>query len=122
MCSVDLAKSLIQSHAVDAAGRRGGARVFKRDQFFSWCEQLPKGCIVAIEACSSIHHWARRLQDLGLDARFIAAHFVTPYRVEGKSGKNGATDAAAICEARPSCKAARRRSYRWQRPALQRLS
>ncbi len=41
---------------------------------------------------------------MGLDARLIAANFVTPYRMEGKGGKNDATDAAAICEAasRPS--------------------
>ena len=57
-----------------------------------------------MEACSSAHHWARKLRALGLDARLIAAHFVSPYRMEGKSGKNDATDAAAICEAasRPS--------------------
>ena len=57
-----------------------------------------------MEACSSAHHWARKLRALGLDARLIAAHFVTPYRMEGKSGKNDITDAAAICEAasRPS--------------------
>jgi transposase len=41
---------------------------------------------------------------MGLDARLIAANFVSPYRMEGKSGKNDMTDAAAICEAasRPS--------------------
>lgn len=41
---------------------------------------------------------------MGLDVRLIAAHFVSPYRMEGRSGKNDATDAAAICEAasRPS--------------------
>jgi transposase len=101
---VDLAKNLIQVHAVDAAGKRVVTKALKRDQFFAWCEQLPKGCVVAMEACSSAHHWARRLQALGLDARLIAANFVTPYRMEGKSGKNDATDAAAICEAasRPS--------------------
>lgn len=101
---VDLAKNLIQVHAVDAAGRKVVARSFKRDQFFAWCEQLPAGCLVAMEACSSAHHWARRLRAKGLDARLIAANFVTPYRMEGKSGKNDATDAAAICEAasRPS--------------------
>jgi transposase len=101
---VDLAKNLIQVHAVDAAGRRLVARAFKRDAFFAWCEQLPKGCVVAMEACSSAHHWGRQLRAKGLDARLIAAHFVTPYRMEGKSGKNDATDAAAICEAasRPS--------------------
>ena len=101
---VDLAKNLIQVHAVDAAGRRIVSRALKRDQFVAWCEQLPKGCLVAMEACSSGHHWARRLRAAGLDARLIAAHFVTPYRMEGRNGKNDATDAAAVCEAasRPS--------------------
>lgn len=101
---VDLAKQVIQVHAVDAQGRRVVARAFKREQFVAWCVQLPAGCVVAMEACSSAHHWARKLRALGLDARLIAANFVSPYRMEGKSGKNDATDAAAICEAasRPS--------------------
>ena len=59
-------------HAVDASGRRVVARAFKRDQFFAWCVQLPAGCMVAMEACSSAHHWARKLRALGLDARLIA--------------------------------------------------
>jgi transposase len=52
-----------------------------------------------MEASSSAHHWARKLVTLGLDARIIAAQLVTPYRLQGKSGKNDANDAAAICEA-----------------------
>ena len=52
-----------------------------------------------MESCSGAHHWARKLVALGLDARIIAAHLVTPYRSQGKSGKNDANDAAAICEA-----------------------
>jgi len=101
---VDLAKRVIQVHAVDAAGRRVVSRALKREQFMAWCAQLPAGCLVAMEACSSAHHWARKLRSLGLDARLIAANFVSPYRMEGKSGKNDMTDAAAICEAasRPS--------------------
>jgi transposase len=88
----------------DASGRCVVARALKRDQFFAWCAQLPAGCLVAMEACSSGHYWARKLRELGLNARLIAAHFVTPYRMEGRNGKNDATDAAAICEAasRPS--------------------
>lgn len=96
---VDLAKSVIQVHAVDGAGRRCAARSFKRDAFLAWCQQLPAGCLVAMEACSGAHHFARRLRAMGLDARLIAANFVTPYRMEGKSGKNDMTDAAAVCEA-----------------------
>jgi transposase len=101
---VDLAKQVIQVHAVDASGQRVAARAIKREQFFGWCTQLPTGCVVAMEACSSAHHWARKLRAQGLEPRLIAAHFVTPYRMEGKGGKNDATDAAAICEAasRPS--------------------
>lgn len=95
---VDLAKQVIQVHAVDAAGRRVVSRALKRDQFLAWCATLPQGCMVAMEACASAHHWGRKLRALGLDARLIAANFVSPYRMEGKSGKNDMTDAAAICE------------------------
>ena len=90
---VDLAKRVIQVHAVDGAGQRVVSRALKRDQFMAWCVQLPAGCLVAMEACSSAHHWARKLRLLGLDARLIAANFVSPYRMEGKSGKNDMTDA-----------------------------
>ena len=96
---VDLAKNVIQVHAVDGAGRRVVARAIKRDQFLAWCAQLPPGCVVAMEACSGAHAWARRLTAMGLNARLIAASFVSPYRMEGKSGKNDMTDAAAVCEA-----------------------
>jgi transposase len=96
---VDLAKNVIQVHAVDGAGRRVLSKAIKREQFVAWCAQLPKGCVVAMEACSGAHAWGRRLVQLGLDARLIAASFVGPYRMEGKSGKNDMTDAAAVCEA-----------------------
>jgi transposase len=96
---VDLAKQVIQVHAVDRTGRCVTARAIKRGQFLAWCTQLPPSCFLAMEACAGAHHWARKLRALGLDARLIAAHFVTPYRMEGKSGKNDMTDAAAICEA-----------------------
>ena len=42
--------------------------------------QLPAGCLVAMEASSSAHHWARKLVALGLDAGIIAAHLVALYR------------------------------------------
>ena len=96
---VDLAKNEIQVHAVDRAGRRVVSRAIKREQFLAWCAQLPAGCVVAMEACSGAHHWGRLLRAMGLDARLIAANFVSPYRMEGRSGKNDMTDAAAICEA-----------------------
>jgi transposase len=96
---VDLAKRIIQVHAVDTSGQCVTNRALSREKFMHWCAQLPPGCIVAMEASSSAHHWARRLRAMGLDARIIAAHLVTPYRLQGKYGKNDANDAAAICEA-----------------------
>lgn len=96
---VDLAKRVIQVHAVDAAGRVVTARVLPRDKFIAWCVQMPPGCVVAMEACGGSHHWARRLRTMGLEPRLIAGHFVTPYRMQGRRGKNDANDAAAVCEA-----------------------
>lgn len=96
---VDLAKRVIQVHAVDKTGRLLTSRALRREQFIDWCVHLPAGCLVAMEASSSAHHWARKLVGLGLDARIMAAHRVTPYRTQGRSGKNDANDAAAVCEA-----------------------
>ena len=62
---VDLAKRIIQVHAVDAGGRVVTAKSMSRERFEGWCAQLPVGCIVAMEACSSAHHWGRRLAALG---------------------------------------------------------
>jgi transposase len=96
---VDLAKRVIQVHAVDSVGRVLTSRALTRDKFIAWCAQLPPGCIVAMETSSSAHHWSRKLIAMGLDARIIAAQLVSPYRKQGASGKNDANDAAAICEA-----------------------
>ncbi len=53
-------------------------------------------CVVAMEACSGAHHWARELARQVHTVRIIAAEFVRPFR---KSGKNDANDAEAICTA-----------------------
>ena len=96
---VDLAKNVIQVHAVDAAGKVVTSRLLKREKFLLWCAELPAGCLVAMEACGGAHHWCRKLRERGLDARMMAAALVAPYRIQGKSGKNDANDAAAVCEA-----------------------
>ena len=96
---VDLAKNVIQVHAVDENSKVVSTRALKREKFMPWCAQLLAGCLIAMEACSGAHHWCRKLQALGFDARMIPAHFVAPYRIQGNSGKNDANDAAAVCEA-----------------------
>ena len=66
---VDLAKAVIQVHAVNAGGKLVTNRQLSRDKFLSWCGQLPAGCTVAMEACGGAHHWARKLIALGLNAK-----------------------------------------------------
>ena len=101
---VDLAKRVIQVHAVDASERVVCRRALPRTKFIAWCSRLPAGCVVAMEISSGAHHWARRLAALGLVPKLMSAQLVKPYRSEGSTGKNDANDAAAICEAasRPS--------------------
>ena len=96
---VDLAKLVIQVHGVDLEGAVVCRRAIARRGFLDWCARLPCGCLVVMEACTGAHHWARRLISLGLRVRLISPHLVEPYRRQGKTGKNDANDAAAVCEA-----------------------
>lgn len=52
--------------------------------------------IVAMEACSSAHHWARCFRDMGIEVRLISPQFVAPFV---KTNKNDRNDAQAIVEA-----------------------
>ena len=96
---VDLGQSRVQVHAVDLADRVVVARQLHRADFLEWCTRLPADCMVAMEAGSASHYWGRTLSLAGLDARLIAASFVAPYRLAGKTGKSDSNDAEAICEA-----------------------
>ena len=53
-------------------------------------------CMVAMEACTSAHHWARAIGELGHNVRLIAPAYVKPFV---KRQKNDAADAEAIAEA-----------------------
>ena len=54
---VDIAKNVLQVHAVDAQGKVVTNRAIQRSKFLAWCAQLPAGCLVAMEACGGAHHW-----------------------------------------------------------------
>jgi transposase len=92
---LDLAKSVFQVHAVDAAGRVVLRRQIKRAQLLAFFAGLSP-CLVGMEACSGAHFWARELGKLGHDARLMPPSYVKPYV---KRGKTDAADAEAICEA-----------------------
>ena len=83
------------THAVDAKGEIVVARKLTRGRLVAFFAGLPS-CVVAMEACSSAHHWGRALLGLGHEVRLIPAAHVKPYV---RRNKNDAADAAAICEA-----------------------
>ena len=92
---IDLAKAIFQIHGVNEHGKCLFNKQLKRAQMISFFANLPP-CLVGMEACSSAHYWARKLQGLGHTVKLMAPQFVKPYV---KTNKNDAADAEAICEA-----------------------
>ena len=95
---VDLAKVLFSACEVDGIGHVLRRQDLRREPFGLWLAQLPAGTVVAMEACSGAHHWARHCLAYGLQPRIIAAQFVTPFRKSSRS-KNDRADAEAIATA-----------------------
>ncbi len=95
---VDLAKSAFSVCTVDVTGHVLRRQDLNREGFALALAQMPAGSVVAMEACSGAHHWARRCLDHGLQPRLMAAHFVTPFR-KRRTSKNDRHDAEAIATA-----------------------
>lgn len=96
---IDLAKHVFAIHGVNRAGKTVLVKpTVRREQLLELLAQLPP-CLIGMEACTGAHYWARELIKLGHTPKLMAPKFVTPYRMQGKRGKNDANDAAAICEA-----------------------
>ena len=95
---VDLAKSVFSVCEVDGVGHVLRRQDLRREPFGLWLAQRPPGTVVAMEACSGAHHWARRCLEYGLEPRIIAAQFVKPFR-KGSKTKNDRADAEAIATA-----------------------
>lgn len=92
---IDLAKLVFSIHGVDAHDKCKLRKTVKRNNLLAEVAKLPP-CIIAMEACSGAHYWAREFTKLGHDVRIMASKFVIPYR---QNEKNDANDAEAICEA-----------------------
>ena len=92
---LDLAKSVFQVHGVDVRGKAVLRKQLKRSEMATFFANLPS-CLIGMEACSSAHHWARKLVALGHEVRLMAPQFVKPYV---KTNKNDRNNAEAICEA-----------------------
>jgi transposase len=92
---LDLAKSVFQVHAVDAAGTVVIRRQIRRPQMLLFFSRLAP-CLIGMEACAGAHYWARELVKFGHEVRLIPPSYVKPFV---KRGKTDAADAEAICTA-----------------------
>ncbi|CAB3809410.1 hypothetical protein LMG28688_06984 [Paraburkholderia caffeinitolerans] len=89
---LDLAKSVLQIHAVDLQGQIVVRKQLRRADVLPYFATL-QPCVIGMEACASSHYWGRELAKLGHTVRLIAPRFVRPYV---KSNKTDAADAEAI--------------------------
>lgn len=88
----DLAKQVFQLHGATAEGEVVFRKRLSRKHFLAFMQMHP-GCIVAMEACATAHHWARTLAAIGHEVRLIAPKFVKPFL---KIQKNDMADAETI--------------------------
>lgn len=89
---LDIAKSVFQLYTVDMSTGEIINVQLKRAKVVEHFVNRA-ACVVAIEACGSAHHWARKLSELGHTVRLLHAKAVRPF-VTGN--KTDATDARAI--------------------------
>jgi transposase len=92
---IDLAKTVFQVHAVDLDGATFIRKRLRRAEVLSFVSGL-EPCLIGMKACATSHYWARELAKFGHTVKLMPPAYVKPYV---KRGKNGATDAEAICEA-----------------------
>ena len=97
---IDLAKQVFSVCVMNERGQVTQRLELKRDTLAEWLRQRQAGTVVAMEACSSAHHWARLCNQYGLQPRLMAAQFVKPFRKSGAI-KNDRQEAEAIATAAP---------------------
>ncbi|MDE9538540.1 IS110 family transposase [Xenorhabdus bovienii] len=100
LIGIDLGKHIFHIHCQDKSGQALLHKKFTRTKLMEFFANCSSATIV-MEACAGAHFMARRLTDLGHEAKLISPQFVRPFV---KSNKNDFVDAEAICEAasRPS--------------------
>lgn len=92
---IDIGKKVFHVVAVDAAGTPIQKARFSRETLLRLFEAADPA-MIGMEACAGSQWLARKLSQIGHDARIIPAKFVKPYV---KSNKSDTIDAEAIAEA-----------------------
>jgi len=74
---LDLAKNVVQVHAIANTGEVVVRRALRRAQVMPFFSTLPP-CLIGMEACGTSHHWARELVGLGHQVRLMPPAYVKP--------------------------------------------
>ncbi len=83
---VDVANTVFQLAVADSAWRVTEEHRLTPTQFERWFTNRAVGLVV-MEACGSAHHWARRLNALGIEVRMLPALYVRAHRYWSESGR-----------------------------------
>ncbi len=92
---IDIGKKVFHVVAINREGAVSQQAKFARETLQSFFDLAPKA-LIGMEACPGSQGLARRLIEIGHEARIIPARFVKPFV---KSNKTDTVDAAAIAEA-----------------------
>jgi len=88
--SIDLAKNVFQICLFDANNKVIKNKKVRRAKLLHEMRQLPPTAIVAMEGCSSAHHWARQFRGLGFShIILVPAQHVKPFVGVQKNDANG---------------------------------
>ena len=93
---IDLAKNVFQVCVLLHDGTIDYNRKVARSKLLHVIRQLPKGTLIAMEACGSCHYWGRTFRNMGYNVKLLPPQHVKPFV---GCQKNDANDALAICEA-----------------------
>ncbi len=86
---IDLAKHVFQLHGAGRNGQAVHRSKVGRAALIQAVHKLRPRTVV-MEACSSAHHWARRVSALGIEVRLISPQYVTPFFKTNKNDRNDA--------------------------------
>jgi len=92
---IDLAKHVFQLHGVNKSGKAVLKKRLSRSELKEFVANLPT-CLIAMEACSGSHAWARMFERMGHKVKVISPQYVKPFV---QVHKNDMRDAAAIAMA-----------------------
>ena len=95
LIGIDTAKTVFHLHAVDSHGKKVYQKKLTREKLLAFIGQCPP-CVVALEACTACHYWAREFSQRGHTVRLISARRVQSFTSRNKNDFN---DARAITKA-----------------------